>query len=99
MNLRIKEYIDTYNDYAKAGEAVFATALPMIENNQLMVFDMEGLDGVSTVFLNTSFGHLIDVFGIERVKRSFRFSNVLRSQAERIKKYFQDYQTLTITKS
>lgn len=87
----IKDYIERFNDYAKAGDAVFSDSRPLIDAEETIVFDMKGLDAVSTVFLNTSFGHLMDVYGIERVKKSFRFSNILRTQAERIKKYFQDY--------
>ena len=92
--LKIKQYIDQYQDYAKAGNAVFADTYPMIGRDEMVAFDMAGLDGVSTVFLNTSFGQLIDMYGIERVKRSFKFSNILRSQAERIRKYFADYAEL-----
>ena len=96
--LKVKGYIDKYQDYAKAGDAVFADACPMIVKNEMIAFDMSGLDGVSTVFLNTSFGQLIDMYGIERVKRSFKFSNILRSQAERIRKYFSDYSELSMTR-
>lgn len=88
----VKQYIDAYNDYAKAGDAVCDFAAAAIDSNDMLQFDMTGQDAVSTVFLNTSFGHLIDRFGIERVKRSFRFSNILRSQMDRIRKYFDDYQ-------
>lgn len=93
-NFKIKEYIDHYNDYAKAGNAFFSDAVPHINQGDIIVFDMKGIDGVSTVFLNTSFGQLIDLFGIDKVKKSFRFSNLLCSQAERIKKYFQDYEDI-----
>ncbi len=90
----IKDYIDRYNDYSKAGDAFYSDASPMIAQGSVIGFDMKGLDAVSTVFLNASFGHLIDEFGIERVKKSLKFSNLLRSQAERIKKYFIDYNAL-----
>lgn len=89
--LFIKEYIDKFNDYSKAGNAFFSDASPMIEQGLTIGFDMKGLDAVSTVFLNASFGQLIDRYGIKRVKESFKFSNLLRSQADRIRKYFIDY--------
>lgn len=95
-NFMIKEYIDLHQDYANAGRAVFEKALPLIDKGEQIIFDMQGLDGVSTVFLNTSFGQLIDVYGIDRVKRAFKFTNLLRSQAERIKKYFHDYSELIL---
>lgn len=90
----IKDYYDQHQDNAKAGDAVFSDAVPLISRGEVIVFDMHGLDAVSTVFLNTSFGHLMELFGIEKVKKSFKFSNLLRSQAERIKKYFSDYAEL-----
>lgn len=90
-NLVIKDYIDRFNDFASAGDAVFSDAKPSIISGDKVVFDMKGLDAVSTVFLNTSFGQLIDTFGIDLVKKSFRFTNILKTQADRIRKYFQDY--------
>ncbi len=97
--MTIKDYIVKFNDYAKAGDAVFFDSCPLIDTGETIVFDMTGLDGVSTVFLNTSFGHLMDVYGIERVKKSFKFTNILRTQAERIKKYFQDYAEVKATQA
>lgn len=96
-NFIIKDYIDRFNDYAKAGDAVCNDAMSLIDNGETIVFNMTGLDSVSTVFLNTSFGQLIDSYGIEKVKKSFRFTNILRSQADRIKKYFADYAELKNT--
>lgn len=90
-NINVKEYIDTYNDFAIAGDSIFKIAAEAIDNNEIILFDMSGQDSVSTVFLNTSFGQLIDKYGIERVKQSFKFTNILRSQIERIRKYFNDY--------
>ena len=92
--INVKQYIDQYGDFSKAGSAVYDYAAAAINNNDTLMFDMSGQDSVSTVFLNTSFGHLIDTFGIEKVKRSFKFSSMLRSQMERIVKYFDDYQKL-----
>lgn len=94
----IKDYVDRLNDFAKAGDAVFNYAKPLIEKDEIILFDMSGLDSVSTVFLNTSFGHLMDIFGIEKVKTSFKFKNILRSQGERIKKYFTDYAEIKANK-
>lgn len=90
-NLIIKDYIDRYNDYSKAGDALYSDAFPLIAQGEVIGFDMKGLDSVSTVFLNASFGHLIDAYGIDRVRKSFRFMNILRSQIDRIRKYFNDY--------
>ncbi len=90
----IKDFFDIYQDAAKAGAAVAKVAADAINLNDVILFDMEGQDAVSTVFLNASFGYLFDMYGIDRVKKSFRFSHILRSQVERIKKYFSDYSEL-----
>lgn len=90
--IRIKDICDKHNDYAKAGNDLYVLSKNLIGKGEIIVFDMDGIDSVSTVFLNTSFGQLLDCFGVERVKQSFRFTNILRSQVERIKKYFSDYE-------
>lgn len=94
VSLTIKDYYDLHKDYAKAGDAIYVAAVPLITKGETILFDMKGLDAVSTVFLNMSFGQLMDRFGVDKVKGSFRFSNVLKSQAERIRKYFRDYAEL-----
>ena len=65
-----------------------------IESNHKIVFDMKGIDAVSTVFLNAFFGQLIDKYGKGREKSSFKFSGLLKSQFDRIRKYFVDYAAL-----
>lgn len=92
--LNIKKICDKYNDYAVAGNEIFQLSVPLIEKGEIVIFNMEGQDSVSTVFLNACFGHLIDKFGLEKVKKSFRFTHILRSQIERIGKYYSDYEEL-----
>lgn len=91
----IKSYFDAASDPAAAGKAVSDDARPIIENGGQIIFDMTGQEAVSTVFLNTSFGFLMEIFGVEKVKQSFRFKNILKSQAERISKYFSYFQSVT----
>lgn len=96
QTIKVKQYIDQFGDFSRSGNAVFDFASSAIQNGDTLMFDMSGQDSVSTVFLNASFGKLIDAFGIDMVKSSFKFSNMLRSQMERIRKYFDDYQTLYV---
>lgn len=95
ITLMIKDYVASAKDMAVAGKAVSDDARPILDNGGIIIFDMNGLQSVSTVFLNTSFGYLIDEYGLEKVKNSFKFHNILRSQGERIRKYFEDYQLTT----
>lgn len=94
QTILVKQYIDQYGDYSQSGSAVYDFASAAISKGDTLRFDMSGQDSVSTVFLNASFGKLIDTFGIDKVKRSFVFVNLLRSQIDRIRKYFDDYKEL-----
>ena len=82
------------NDYANGGSVVYDIAQPAISNNDIIVIDMQNVDSFPTVFMNTSFGKLMDKFGVDRTKKSFRFKNILKTQVERISKYFSDYESM-----
>ena len=82
------------NDYANGGTVVYDIAQMAISNNDIIVIDMQNVDSFPTVFMNTSFGKLMDNFGVDRTKKSFRFKNILKTQVERISKYFSDYESM-----
>lgn len=82
------------NDYATSGTIVHDIAYEAILNDDLIVIDMEGIESVPTTFMNTSFGTLMNNFGVDKIKKSFRFRNILKTQVERISKYFYDYESL-----
>lgn len=46
---------------------------------------------VPYMFLNTSFGAIIDELWTQKLKDSIGFKNLLKSQVERIQKYLIDY--------
>jgi hypothetical protein len=82
------------HSYADSGSIVFDIAKNAIQKREIVIIDMDGVDSVPTNFMNTSFGALINIFGIENTKKSFKFRNILKSQIDRISKYFNDYQTI-----
>lgn len=79
------------NGYVESGNIVFFEAKDIVSDGGIIIIDMNKVDSVPTNFLNTSIGALIDLYGIEKTKKSLRFSNILKSQVERIRKYFNDY--------
>jgi hypothetical protein len=89
----LQDLLNSYS-YSESGKKVFDTAIKAISEQEIVVIDMISVDSVPTNFMNTSFGSLIDIFGIEKTKKTFKFRNILKSQLERIQKYFNDYQTL-----
>lgn len=85
------------NDYSDGGSKVYEIAKNAITNKEIIVLDMKGVDSVPTIFMNTSFGKLIDEFGLETTKKSFKFRNILKTQVERISKYFKDSEFIEST--
>ena len=82
------------NDYAESGRIVFKIALDAIHDDNKVIIDMEKADSVPTSFMNTSFGELIRLYGVDQTKNLFVFNHILKSQIERIHKYFNDYEEL-----
>lgn len=52
---------------------------------------MEGVTSLPSIFLNVSLGKIIDDYDIEILKKHISFSNITRSQAERLKDYLIRY--------
>lgn len=77
--------------YTEAGYELFNIADKSISSNDIIVIDMEQVTSIPTLLMNTSFGDLIDKYGIETTKKAFRFNNISGPQIQRIRKYFEDY--------
>lgn len=97
--LLIKTYLDKYLDYPKAGDTFYRDAKNIIDAGGIVVFDMLDVDGIPTVFLNTSLGHLLDDYGVDKVKQSIRTGNMPRSQVDRMRRYIAIYQQTTANKA
>lgn len=76
----------------EAGMALFPFIEEAINSNQTLCIDMEGVDSIPTLFMNTSFGVALDKFGIQKFKSSISFAHIKKSQVDRIKKYLVDYE-------
>lgn len=78
-------------DYPEAGDFIFHDIRNSIIANDKVIIDMSDVLSVPTMFLNTSFGAIIDEFGTEKLKKSIGFKNISKTQVERIQKYLIDY--------
>jgi len=79
------------NSYPEAGDFIFNDIKESIIHHEKIILDMSDVLSVPTMFLNTSFGAIIDEFGTEKLKESIKFKNITKSQVERIQKYLIDY--------
>lgn len=78
--------------YPEAGTALFPYLVDAINEGERICIDMSGVDSIPTLFMNTSFGEVLQIYGITSFKKLISFAHIQRSQAERIKKYLIDYE-------
>jgi len=62
-----------------------------LDQKRTIVIDMSEVVSLPTLFMNTSFGVIIDECGADILKKNVKFDNIGKSQMFRIQKYFDDY--------
>ena len=82
------------NNYPDAGSVLFYIIKNAIGNSEKIIIDMKDVISIPTMFMNTSFGSILDEFSMEDLKGTISFKNISKSQIERIQKYLSDYNQL-----
>ena len=77
---------------------LYDLALPLLNKGDKIIIDMDGVNAVPTMFMNVSFGKLVDEFGKMKVMRSINFYNINKAQLDRFKNYFKEYKERTMVK-
>lgn len=83
----LKNIINTASNLPDAGSILFDRINDAFMSKEKVIIDMEDITSLSSVFLNTSIGKVIDVYGISKLKQDVSFSKITRQQAERLKEY------------
>ena len=78
--------------YPEAGTALLPFLVDAIQAGERICIDMSGVDSVPTLFMNTSFGEALQIYGTTPLKKFVSFAHIQRSQAEMIKKYLVEYE-------
>ncbi|WP_151087424.1 STAS-like domain-containing protein [Hymenobacter baengnokdamensis] len=73
------------------GAKLFAALAPAVAAGQVVRLSLHHATPMSTSFLNSSFGALIDQYGLPAVQHSLRLTNYLPSHASCIKNYLDTY--------
>lgn len=94
VTFKIQDFINTNENLSDAGKALYNAVLPYLEGEDKIILDFSGNMGIPTLFLNTSLGDLMDAYGINKIKKAFKYTNIQTTQAERIQKYFADYENI-----
>lgn len=77
----------------QSGNVLYDKMCNCVDANDKLILDMEGVSSMPSIFLNMSFGQFIDKFGVVKLREMVSFSNITKSQAERITDYLKRYKS------
>ena len=77
--------------YPDAGMDLFNKLCNYVDKDENVIIDLSNVVSLPSVFLNTSIGKFIDVYGVDLLREKISFANISKSQAERIKDYIIRY--------
>ncbi|AMR28885.1 hypothetical protein A0257_18465 [Hymenobacter psoromatis] len=78
------------------GSKLFAALAPYVAQAAVVRLSLLDASPMSTSFLNSSFGELIDDFGLAAVRSSVKLVDYLPSHAARIKQYIDDFKPVAL---
>lgn len=70
------------------GQVIKEQILKEIQNNDNVVVSFEGVDSVSSSFLNTALIDLLEIYSFNEIKQKIKFSNSSKSINDAIKRRF-----------
>lgn len=73
------------------GFAVFTIAEQHIIDEQKAVFSFQNTSGISTSFLNSFVGELLDNYSLNKIKNFVGFTGMTKVQAKYLRKYIANY--------
>ncbi len=71
------------------GYTLFTLLSKEIEKNNIVKLSLKDSTPMSSSFMNSSFGELVDKYGLDKFRDHVRLINYTPSHAERIQKYIQ----------
>ena len=81
----------THGDLPKSGESLYQLMADAVNMGNVLQIDMSGAISLPTIFLNTSFGRMLEDYGYEVLKSHLSFVHITKSQAERISDYIRKF--------
>ena len=77
--------------YPEAGAALYAEFCMHKDSVDKIIVNLDGVETLPSMFLNTSIGAYIEKFGKESLKEKISFAKITRSQADRLRDYLARY--------
>ena len=89
--IALHSILDSGLNLPDAGSKLYEIMKKHMDNNEKIVIDMTDVTALSSVFLNTSIGKIIDDNGIDFLKSNISFIKITKQQAERLTDYLSKY--------
>ncbi len=77
------------------GTVLYCAIESALKNNNLIFLSFEGINTISSSFLNSSLGSLVDKYGFNILKDKIKIINYTKPLANIISKYISDLKTYT----
>lgn len=92
--IKVSTILARTKDYRKAGEELYCIMIDKIQQGEPVKLDMSDIEAIPSLLLNPCVGRFIDNYGLDKLRETLSFSNILKSQAIRFKDYIQHYQPI-----
>lgn len=89
--VNVRDILISHANLPDAGAKFYKIIVCAISSGDKVVADMDGVSSLPSIFLNVSLGKIIDEYDMDTLKQHVSFSNITRSQAERLKDYLIRY--------
>ncbi len=89
----LKDILNTTPALPEAGSILYNRIRDASSKNEKTVIDMDNITALPSIFLNTSIGRIIDVYGVDWLKKNVSFQRITRLQAERLRDYLIRYKS------
>ncbi len=91
MSTRTIKLMDCVNGTStnNDGFGLFIEVSKAFTEGDTVKLSLEGSTSMSSSFLNSSFGELVEKFGMDAIRKQLRLVDFKPSQAEQIKKYLE----------
>lgn len=98
MNTRILRVMDCVGGTSTNTEGLklFYSISNVINNGEAVKLSLDGCTPMSSSFMNSSFGELVDKYGIQKVKENLSLVDFKPSQAKEIKNYLDIVSRLAV---
>ena len=78
------------------GDKLFAALAPFVGSGKVVRLSLLNAFPMSTSFLNSSFGELMDQFGVAAVRATLKLVDYLPSHAATIKNYIDNFKPVAV---